>query len=40
MGITDVLGLHYWFKRNAWSYQALGSPERLRELAADLQTLT
>ena len=38
MGITDVLGLHYWFKRNAWSYQALGSPERLRELAAKLQT--
>jgi len=38
MGITDVLGLHYWFKRNAWSYQALGSPELLRELAAELQT--
>jgi len=38
MGITDVLGLHYWFKRNAWSYQALGSPERLRELAAELQS--
>lgn len=36
MGITDALGLHYWFKRNAWSYQALGSPERLRELAARL----
>ena len=37
MGITDALGLHYWFKRNAWSYQALGSPERLREQAAQLQ---
>jgi alkylation response protein AidB-like acyl-CoA dehydrogenase len=39
MGITDALGLHYWFKRNAWSYQALGSPERLREMAAQLQNL-
>jgi alkylation response protein AidB-like acyl-CoA dehydrogenase len=38
MGITDALGLHYWFKRNAWSYQAFGSPERLREQAARLQT--
>jgi len=37
MGITDALGLHYWFKRNAWSYQAFGSPERLREQAARLQ---
>jgi alkylation response protein AidB-like acyl-CoA dehydrogenase len=37
MGITDALGLHYWFKRNAWNYQALGGPERLRELAAQLQ---
>ena len=37
MGITDALGLHYWFKRNAWSYQAFGSPERLREQAAQLQ---
>lgn len=37
MGITDALGLHYWFKRNAWSYQAFGSPERLREEAAALQ---
>lgn len=40
MGITDALGLHYWFKRNAWSYQALGSPERLRELAAQTQNLS
>jgi alkylation response protein AidB-like acyl-CoA dehydrogenase len=39
MGITDALGLHYWFKRNAWSYQAFGSPERLREQAAGLQAL-
>ena len=40
MGITDVLGLHYWFKRNAWGYQAFGSPERLREAAALLQAST
>ena len=39
MGITDALGLHYWFKRNAWSYQAFGSPERLRDEAARLQSL-
>ena len=39
IGITDVLGLHYWFKRNAWGYQAFGSPERLREAAAELQAL-
>ena len=39
IGITDVLGLHYWFKRNAWGYQAFGSPERLREAAAGLQAL-
>ncbi len=39
MGITDTLGLHYWFKRNAWSYQAFGSPERLRDEAARLQSL-
>lgn len=34
IGITDDLGLHYWFKRIAWSRQVLGSPERLREEAA------
>ena len=39
IGITDVLGLHYWLKRNAWGYQAFGSPERLREAAAGLQAL-
>ena len=39
IGITDALGLHYWFKRNAWSYQAFGSPERLRDEAARLQSL-
>lgn len=40
MGITDELGLHFWLKRIAWSYQALGSPERLREGAAIVQGLT
>ena len=39
IGITDALGLHYWFKRNAWGYQGFGSPERLREAAAAMQAL-
>lgn len=39
MGITDALGLHYWFKRVGWGYQAFGGPERLREEAAALQGL-
>ena len=39
MGITDDLGLHFWLKRIGWSYQALGSPERLREEAAAVQAL-
>ena len=39
IGITDELGLHYWFKRIGWSYQALGGPERLREEAAAAQDL-
>ena len=39
IGITDALGLHYGLKRNAWSYQAFGSPERLRDEAARLQSL-
>jgi alkylation response protein AidB-like acyl-CoA dehydrogenase len=37
IGITDELGLHFWFKRIGWSYQAFGSPNRLREEAAALQ---
>jgi alkylation response protein AidB-like acyl-CoA dehydrogenase len=37
MGITDDLGLHFWFKRIGWSYQAFGSPVRLREQAATIQ---
>jgi alkylation response protein AidB-like acyl-CoA dehydrogenase len=39
IGITDALGLHYWFKRIGWDYQVLGSPDRLREEAASLQGL-
>ncbi len=34
MGFTDLLGLHYWFKRTGFNRQMLGSPERLREEAA------
>ena len=37
MGFTDLLGLHYWFKRIGVNRQLLGSPENLREEAAKLQ---
>ncbi len=37
MGFTDLLGLHFWFKRIAFNRQILGSPERCREEAAILQ---
>jgi alkylation response protein AidB-like acyl-CoA dehydrogenase len=37
MGFTDLLGLHYWFKRISFNRQMLGGPERCREEAADLQ---
>ncbi len=37
MGFTDLLGLHYWFKRISFNRQMLGSPERCREEAARLQ---
>ena len=37
MGFTDLLGLHYWFKRIGFNRQVLGTPERLREQAARLQ---
>src|SRR5262249_44772679 len=39
IGITDLLGLHYWFKRMGVNRQLLGAPERLREEAARLQGL-
>jgi alkylation response protein AidB-like acyl-CoA dehydrogenase len=37
VGFTDLLGLHYWFKRIGLNRQLLGSPERLRQEAAALQ---
>jgi alkylation response protein AidB-like acyl-CoA dehydrogenase len=37
MGFTDLLGLHYWFKRISFNRQIFGAPERCREEAAALQ---
>jgi alkylation response protein AidB-like acyl-CoA dehydrogenase len=37
MGFTDLLGLHYWFKRVGLNRQLLGGPERARHLAAQMQ---
>ena len=37
MGFTDLLGLHYWFKRIGLNRQLLGSPEATREVAAKIQ---
>lgn len=39
MGITDLLGLHFWFKRIGLNRQLLGGPERVRRLAAQMQGL-
>ena len=39
MGFTDLVGLHYWFKRIGFNRQLLGAPELLREEAAKLQGL-
>ena len=39
MGFTDLLGLHYWFKRIGLNRHLLGSPEILREEAAKAQGL-
>lgn len=39
MGFTDLVGLHYWFKRAGFNRQMLGSPEWLRERAFQLQDL-
>jgi len=37
MGFTDLMGLHYWYKRIGFNRAALGTPDRLRdELAARL----
>jgi alkylation response protein AidB-like acyl-CoA dehydrogenase len=40
IGITDELGLHFWFKRIGWNYQTFGSPAKLREEAAAIQNFT
>jgi len=37
MGFTDLLGLHYWFKRIGFDRQMMGGPERVRADAAALQ---
>jgi hypothetical protein len=37
MGFTDLLGMHYWFKRIGLSRQILGGPEKVRQEAARLQ---
>ena len=37
MGFTDLLGLHYWFKRIGLNRQILGSPELVREEAYKTQ---
>lgn len=37
MGMTDLLGLHFWFKRIGVNRQLLGSPEKVREDAARFQ---
>jgi len=39
MGFTDLVGLHYWFKRIGYNRQMLGTPEALREEAARAQGL-
>ena len=40
MGFTDLLGLHYWFKRIGFNRQLLGAPEIVREEAAVAQGWT
>lgn len=39
MGFTDLVGLHYWFKRIGMNRQLLGTPEWLRRHAARAQDL-
>ena len=39
MGFTDLVGLHYWFKRAGFNRQIMGSPEWLRERAFQQQDL-
>ncbi|MEX0828247.1 MAG: acyl-CoA dehydrogenase family protein, partial [Haliea sp.] len=37
MGFTELIGLHFWFKRIGFNRQALGGPEQCREEAAIAQ---
>ena len=37
MGFTDLVGLHYWFKRVGLDRQLFGGPERVRVEAARMQ---
>lgn len=39
MGFTDLVGLHYWYKRIGVNRQLFGSPEQARHTAAELQGL-
>jgi alkylation response protein AidB-like acyl-CoA dehydrogenase len=39
MGFTDLVGLHYWFKRIGFNRQLLGSPEAVRHEITLLQGL-
>ena len=39
MGFTDLLGLHFWFKRIGLNRQLLGAPEIVRNEAAKAQGL-
>jgi hypothetical protein len=39
MGFTDLVGLHYWYKRIGVNRQLFGSPEQARQTAAELQGL-
>lgn len=39
MGFTDLVGLHYWYKRIGVNRQLLGSPEQARQTAAEMQGL-
>ena len=37
MGFTDLVGLHYWFKRIGFNRQAFGNPQQVRAELAELQ---
>lgn len=37
MGFTDLLGLHYWFKRIGVNRQLFASPQQARDMAARVQ---